>query len=348
MKSLLNRQLRKYLPKAYLEDASLQPFLDAVNKSYGNFEDQLKMVQRSMAISSQELFEANKKLREETLVLKNIINQLKKVTNTLTSDEETVFEDDDIKLKGNQLIDFIDNQTKEIIRVNKLREELLKNLETKNNELSDYAHMISHDLKSPLRTINTLMSWFKEDHANKIDKSGTETLDLIANNVEKMDDLISGILNYATISEAQIESYDVDLNNLIADILNIIFIPETIAFRISDKLPVVKGDKFRLQQLFQNLIDNAIKYNDKPEGVIEIGAFDEKGFHGFYIKDNGKGIETKYYEKIFQTFQKLDNTIDTTGIGLSIVKKIVTFYEGSIRVESQPKKGSTFYFTLKK
>jgi len=208
--------------------------------------------------------------------------------------------------------------------------------------------MISHDLKSPLRTINTLMSWFREDYSKIIDKSGIETLDQIANNVEKMDDLISGILNYATISEAKIESYNVDLNNLIGDILKIIFIPESITFKINDKLPIVKGDKFRLQQLFQNLVDNAIKYNDKAKGIIEIGTFSKKGFHGFYIRDNGKGIETKYHEKIFQTFQKLDNTINTTGIGLSIVKKIVTFYGGSIRIESKPKKGSTFYFTLKK
>ena len=281
MKSLLNRQLRKYLPKEYQGDENLKPFLDAVNRSYQNFYDQEQMAQRSMVISSQELSEANNILRAETFALKNIINQLKEVTNTLASKDDSIADDEDIELKGNQLIEFIDNQTKEIIRANTIREKLLKNLETKNNELSDYAHMISHDLKSPLRTINTLTEWFKEDYSDKVDDKGKETLNQIANNVEKMDDLISGILNYATISEAQIESYDVDLNNLIADILNIIFIPETITFNINKKLPIVKGDKFRLQQLFQNLIDNAIKYNDKAEGLIEIGTFNEKRLHGF-------------------------------------------------------------------
>ena len=347
MKSLLNRQLRKFLPKEYLENEALQPFLDAVKRSYENFDDQSQMIQRAMKISSEELSEANKKLREETRVLKNIIDQLKEVSDTFIPKNESP-DEVDIELEGNQLIAFIENQTKEIIHVNKLRDELVKNLETKNNELSDYAHMISHDLKSPLRSINTLMAWFKEDYGDKVEQSGKETLDLIANNVEKMEALISGILNYATISDAQIDSYDVDLNNLIADILNIIYIPDTISFNISNKLPIVKGDKFRLQQLFQNLIDNAIKYNDKPQGIIEIGTFKEKGFHGFFVKDNGKGIEEKYHDKIFQTFQKLDSTIDTTGIGLSIVKKIVTFYNGNIHIESELAKGSTFYFTLKK
>jgi light-regulated signal transduction histidine kinase (bacteriophytochrome) len=348
MRSLFNRQIRKLLPEKYLDCEELQPFLKAVKNSYENFEDQSTMIQRAMTISSEELFEANVNLKQEMVVLRSVITKLKEVSNTLNPENKITDDSDNFKLDAAQLIDFIDNQTKEIIRVNKLREDLLTNLEVKNTELSDYAHMISHDLKSPLRSINTLMSWFKEDNKDKIDAAGNKNLDLIVNNVEKMDALISGILNYSTISEAKIESYDVDINNLIADILNIIYIPDTITVEMSQDFPIVKGDKFRLQQLFQNLIDNAIKYNDKPQGSVQIGTFDAPGFHGFYVKDNGNGIQEKYHEKIFQTFQKLDSSIDSTGIGLSIVKKIVTFYGGNIRIESQLKKGSTFYFTLKK
>ena len=111
---------------------------------------------------------------------------------------------------------------------------------------------------------------------------------------------------------------------------------------------MVKGDKYRLQQLFQNLIDNAIKYNDKANGLIEIGVIDANEFWQFYVKDNGKGIETAYFDKIFKTFQKLENNPNSSGIGLSIVKKIVSLYGGKVWLESEIHKGTTFYFTLKK
>ena len=110
----------------------------------------------------------------------------------------------------------------------------------------------------------------------------------------------------------------------------------------------LKGDKYRLQQLFQNLIGNAISYNDKTNGIVEIGAGSKGDMWEFYVRDNGKGIEPVYFDKIFNTFQKLENNIESTGIGLSIVKKIVTLYGGKIWLTSTLNKGTTFYFTLKK
>ncbi|BAO75959.1 sensor histidine kinase [Winogradskyella sp. PG-2] len=223
---------------------------------------------------------------------------------------------------------------------------LLNNLELRNQELSDYAHMVSHDLKSPLRSIDTLIAWLKDDYIDKLDDQGQQSLNLIRNSVEKMDTLINGILEYSTIGKSTIEVYDVDLDNLVDDILDIIYIPDTIEIR-KEKLPLIKGDKYRLQQLFQNLISNSITYNDKEYGIVEIGVIDKNDFWEFYIKDNGKGIEEVYFKKIFETFQRLESNQDSTGIGLSIVKKIVDLYGGDIWLTSELKKGTTFFFTLK-
>ena len=224
---------------------------------------------------------------------------------------------------------------------------LLHDLEVQNQELSDYAHMVSHDLKSPLRSIDTLSTWFKEDYKDKIDDAGKKQINSIRESVEKMDTLINGILEYSTIGKNSIEAYPVELNLLLKDILNMMVIPNHISVEV-DNLPVVNGDKYRLQQLFQNLISNAVSYNDKNEGLVEVGVIDKTYEWEFFVKDNGKGIEEVYYEKIFKAFEKLENNVNSTGIGLSIVKKIVDLYGGKIWLESQLDKGTTFYFTIKK
>ncbi|SFD04407.1 sensor histidine kinase [Algibacter pectinivorans] len=348
MNSLLKRQIRKYLTEELRNNSELTTFLSAVDSSYNNFDEQSKMIQRAMAISSEELFTANRKLQKEADEQKEVIEKLKGVIDTLKfynlKEEEQA---EDIELTGANLVDFIDNKTKAIITMNKQRQSILNELAHQNQELSDYAHMVSHDLKSPLRSIDTLTAWLAQDYQETFDDSGKKTLNLIRTNVEKMDTLISGILEYSTIGKNQLEVYDVDLNIIIDDILNSVEVPEHITIKKSN-LPTVKGDKYRLQQLFQNLIGNAIKYNDKAKGVIEIGVEDCNTYWQFYIKDNGKGIEETYFDKIFKTFEKLENTPGSSGIGLSIVKKIVELYNGKIWVESKITEGSTFFFTIKK
>jgi len=348
MNSLLKRQLRKYLSEELKSSEELKTFLAAIDSSYNNFDEQSAMIQRAMSISSDELYSANRKLQEEAKEQKELIDKLKDVINTLKfynlkEDEKA----DAVELKSTDLVDFIDNQTKEIIEMNKQKESLLNELAHQNQELSDYAHMVSHDLKSPLRSIDTLTAWLKEDYKDAFDANGEKTLSLIRTNVEKMDTLINGILEYSTIGKNQIDVYDVNLNNLINNIMSILQVPENISI-IKTDLPIIRGDKYRLQQLFQNLIGNAIAYNDKAQGKIEIGFTDKNDFWEFYVKDNGKGIEDVYFEKIFKTFEKLENNGESTGIGLSIVKKIVNLYGGTIWLTSKPNEGTTFYFTLKK
>ena len=348
MNSLLKRQLRKYLSEELKEDKSLELFIKAIDRSYNNFDEQASMIQRAMSISSDELFVANRQLQEEAIQQKELIDKLKGVIDTLKFyDLKDDKPKENLELSGTKLVDFIDNQTKEIIEINKQKESLLSELSHQNKELNDYAHMVSHDLKSPLRSIDTLTAWLNEDYKEVIDKNGQETLQLIRNNVEKMDTLISGILEYSTIGKSKVDVYDVNLNILINELLQTLKIPKRIHLTKS-KLPIVKGDKYRLQQLFQNLICNAVTYNDKEKGTIEIGVTDTGDFWEFYVKDNGKGIDEMYFEKIFKTFTKLENNKDSSGIGLSIVKKVIELYGGKIWLTSEINKGTTFYFTLKK
>jgi len=348
MNSLLKRQIRKFLSEDLKKNKDLNAFLDAVNLSYNNFDEQSSMIQRAMSISSEELFTVNRKLQKETDEQKEVIDKLQKVINTLKFYNLNETEKpENIELTGSNLVDFIDNQTKEIVEMNKQKQSLLNELAHQNQELSDYAHMVSHDLKSPLRSIDALTSWLKEDYESSIGEDGKKTIALIRDNVEKMDTLINGILEYSTIGKNQIDVYEVNLNTIVEDILKRIQIPEHIRI-IKANLPSIQGDKHRFKQLFQNLIGNAIKYNDKAKGLIEINVEEQGDYWQFSVKDNGKGIEETYFNKIFKTFIKLENTPESSGIGLSIVKKIVKLYSGKIWLESQVNIGTTFYFTLKK
>ena len=222
----------------------------------------------------------------------------------------------------------------------------LKELEGSNIILDNYAHIVSHELKSPIRNINTLTNWIKTDYKKQLDNSGLETLDLILANVEKMEALITGILEYATIDKAKTEVYNIDLDTFVNQIIDTIKKPKNIELKIINTLPEVKGDKMKFQQLFHNLIQNAIKYSKPEGGKITIGCEKVSNNWQFFVKDQGLGIDKVYHKKIFNIFNKLSNNIDSTGIGLSIAKKIVSLYHGNIWVESEIDKGAIFYFTL--
>lgn len=228
------------------------------------------------------------------------------------------------------------------------KEIILKKLEKRNNELYEYAHIVSHDLKSPLRSINALVSWIKSDNEGKLDSTTLENFGFIENTIETMEQLITNILEYSSADTVIDDSTDVDLNKTLAHLQKTLIIPDHITLKVLTKLPTIHGDPTKFQQVFQNLICNAAKFMDKEKGLIEIDFLDKGGFYQFSIKDNGIGIEKKFHDSIFKIFHSLNKSKDSTGIGLSIVKKIVEFYGGEIWLESEPKVGTTFYFTLKK
>jgi signal transduction histidine kinase len=348
MNSLLKRQLRKYLPKELHSNKDLEVFLDAVNRSYTTSDEQFAMLQRAASISSDELFQSNKQLRQESESQKEVITKLNNVINTLKFydlDEVKNLESSD-SLK---LVDFIDNQTKEIIEINKEKDKLLASLEQQNKELNEYAHMVSHDLKSPLQSIDALSSWIKQDYADSLGDGGREIISLIKENVEKMDTLIQGILEYSTIGKVEKKQYEIDLNALLEDLIVTIDNSDNIEIIIPESLPIIHGDQHRIELLFFHLIHNAIKFNDKGDkGFVKITCQDDNDFWKFTIRDNGKGIEKDYFDKIFIAFQKLENDYKSTGIGLSIVKKIVEAYKGKISLRSKPDIETIFEFTLKK
>lgn len=228
------------------------------------------------------------------------------------------------------------------------RKQLIQNLKHKNQDLNDFAHIVSHDLKSPLRGMDTLINWLREDYAAAFDEKADETFTMLLNKVSKMDSLIDGILKYSSIDKKAKGNESVNLNTLVNEIIGVLHLPENVSISTTNELPIIKGDTSRLQQLFQNLLNNAVNSIDKAQGVITITTQEQQTHWQFSITDNGKGIADAYKTKIFEIFESLEDNERSTGIGLSIVKKIVQFYEGEIWLDSQVGVGTSFHFTLKK
>ena len=187
MNSLLARQIRKNLSEEVLALPGMVNFLKSVDLSYNNFDDQFSMLQRAMSISSDELFEANQKLMEETKAQKRVIDRLNEISEVFRvelGNDVTEIDTDNSLVFGDKLFEYIEEQTQEIITMNYQREILLKDLALQNQQLSDYAHMVSHDLKSPLRSINTLSTWLYEDYKDELGEQGGNSVKLICENVD--------------------------------------------------------------------------------------------------------------------------------------------------------------------
>ena len=227
---------------------------------------------------------------------------------------------------------------------------LIKELERANKELKDFVSIVSHDLKAPLRGIKSLANWVVADYADKISDDGKEQMNLLLTSVERMHNLIDGVLRYSKVGRIEEKQIQINLNKFVPELIDMIGPPENIAITVENELPVIECAETHIMQLFQNLLSNAIKYIDKPQGQIRIGCVEENGFWKFSVADNGPGIEEKHFEKIFRIFQRLSphDEPESTGVGLTVVKKIVELYGGMIWVESKPGEGSTFLFTLLK
>ncbi|OHB64780.1 MAG: hypothetical protein A2Y77_01020 [Planctomycetes bacterium RBG_13_62_9] len=228
--------------------------------------------------------------------------------------------------------------------------ESVRDLRRSNKELQDFAYVAAHDLKAPLRGIGTLADWIASDYADQFDEQGRQQLRLLKGRVTRLAELINGILHYSEIGRLASRQETVDLNKLVPEIIALLDPPAHIQVVIDGPLPTLVCEKVRLGQVFHNLIDNAIKYLDKPQGRVEINCTEQGRFWEFAVRDSGPGIEEKYFEKIFQMFQTLAprDQRESTGIGLPIVKKIVELFGGKVWVESKPGEGATFLFTLPK
>jgi light-regulated signal transduction histidine kinase (bacteriophytochrome) len=223
-------------------------------------------------------------------------------------------------------------------------------LKAANRELGDFAYIVSHDLKAPLRSITQLAGWLFKDYAQAFDPEGQNMVELLINRTQRMERLIDGVLQYSRVGRIKGKTEAVDLNILVDQVIEMLAPPDNILVTVDGRLPVVEAEKIRLEQIFQNLIGNAVKFMDKEQGEVKIRCVQEGDYWKFSVEDNGPGIEERYYGQIFQIFQTLlpRDVMENTGAGLTIVKKIIELYNGRIWVESELGKGSTFYFTLPK
>jgi two-component system sensor kinase FixL len=230
------------------------------------------------------------------------------------------------------------------------QEELIKKIDNINKELKEFVSIVSHDLKAPLRGIKTLANWILSDCSDKLSDQANEQMVLLLERVERMYRLIEGTLQYSRAGLTNEKAIMVNLNQFVPEIINMVVPPENIKVTVENELPVIECEEVHIMQIFQNLLSNAIKYMDKQQGWIKVGCVDEDGFWKFSVADNGPGIESQNFEKIFKIFQVLPTSpnFEGTGVGLTVTKKIVELYNGRIWVESKIGKGSTFFFTFPK
>lgn len=228
--------------------------------------------------------------------------------------------------------------------------EYLSDLEKTNKELDKFAYIVSHDLKAPLRAIGNLTDWITQDSADSLSDESKENFQIIKGRVKRMEQLINAILEYSKVSKHKGTQELFSFNEIIHNAVDLAGTDSNCKVEISGTMPEYYGDKVKYQQVFMNLISNGIKHNNKEQKKIEISCREEGKFWEFMIKDNGPGIDKRFHEKVFVIFQTLKarDEFESTGIGLSIVKKIVEEAGGNIRIESTPGEGAAFYFTVPK
>ncbi len=223
-------------------------------------------------------------------------------------------------------------------------------LRASNAELERFAFVASHDLQEPLRMVGSFLSLLEAEKAAQFDETAKSYIHFAVDGAERMRKLIDALLEYSRLDINKESFSQVDGNQVLTQVTDLLKlkIRESGATLQVHPLPKIIAIESQLQQLFQNLVSNALKYKTKAAPHIEIGATEEETHWTFYVKDNGIGIDPKYFEKIFIIFQRLHDktTYSGTGIGLAICKKIVEKHGGKIWVTSAVGKGSTFYFTL--
>lgn len=229
-------------------------------------------------------------------------------------------------------------------------EQRTEELQRSNEDLQQFAYMVSHDLKEPLRMVASYTELLQRRYAGKLDTDADEFIGFAIQGVRRMSAMIEDMLAYSRAAELPTDQTAAanaqDALNAALDNLRI-RIEETGAAVTSDRMPIVDFDSMRLSQIFQNLIGNALKYRGTAPPTIHIGVAEKRGETVFWVRDNGIGIEPEHRDKVFGVFQRLHGReYEGTGIGLATCKKIVERRGGRIWFESEPGKGSTFYFTV--
>ena len=235
-------------------------------------------------------------------------------------------------------------------RSEQLREMLIEDLNVANDELKNFAYIVSHDLKAPLRAIGSLAEWLAKDYTEVLDDEGKENLALLLGRTKRMNNLIDGILRYSRAGRVKPEPDSLDSDRTARVVIEALSPPPNITVAIQGILPMVIYDRTHLEQIFQNLLGNAIKHLGKPRGTVTLSCRDSEHLWEFCVKDDGQGIEERHFDRIFKIFQSLKtrDELESTGIGLTLVKKLVGISGGTVWVKSTVGEGSEFHFTIPK
>jgi signal transduction histidine kinase len=344
--TILLRQLKKHLGDKYRQDEKFNALMKIVSDTYDHYEKDRKLIEHTMELNSEELFEANNKLRIEAQEYRIALQTLQDSLVSLQENDDNLIKQ---SYKSENILDvtkLIQQETKKRKQAERDLKNNLLSLEKKNKELDQFAYVVSHDLKAPLRAISSLAEWIAEDSAASLTKESKENLIILRGRVSRMENLIHGILAYTKAGKIGNERSNVNINELLAEIIDSLNPSGNFEIKIDFAPLWIQTESVKLQQVFANLISNAIKYMDKPAGKIKIGCTKLEDSCQFYVEDNGPGIEAEYQEKIFVIFQTLSarDHVESTGIGLSIVKKIIEDQGGKIWVESKIGLGSRFVF----
>jgi two-component system sensor histidine kinase/response regulator len=222
-------------------------------------------------------------------------------------------------------------------------------LERLSNDLNDYVHFVSHDMKAPLRHIKALSIFINEDYGDKLDEKSRGYIRKIGTTCDDAEAMINELLKLAKMTDTEIVREAVEVNDVVRDVkteLKFFLKEQNGRIEVVGDLPAISAHEAWLENLFVNLITNGIKYNDNEEKVVRIGFDDERRKQAFYVADNGMGFEDKYKDEIFKPFKRLQAGKEGTGLGLTICRKVVEAHGGQIWVESELGKGSTFFFTI--
>ncbi|SNC68064.1 His Kinase A (phospho-acceptor) domain-containing protein [Hymenobacter gelipurpurascens] len=262
--------------------------------------------------------------------------------------ERVVQGDYKVKIKDSGQ-DSLGNLATSLNRMTKTLDENFSILETRNKELDQFAYVASHDLKAPLRGVVTVVKWIENELQGELSQQMRQYLDMMKGRLHRLEDLINGLLAYARVGRTEQKVEEVNVAQLVSEVTEMV-VPAGFRVETPTPLPTLLTDRLSLQQVFTNLMGNAAKYHHKPEGTIRVSCQELKREYEFTVQDDGPGIAPQFHEKVFLMFQTLRdrNTAESTGIGLSIVKKILDEQKASIRIESEEGKGAAFIFTWPK
>jgi len=310
----------------------------------------------NLIVKKNEFGEIAKLIKQFYLQKHNLENEIKERLNV----------EEQLKKANENLEHKVNERTNDLVLINSsLQEEIaerenaeaiikkqMADLEAKNVEMESFTYTVSHDLKSPLITINGFAGVILE----KIKNAEYEDLDIdlnrIVNATGKMQELLKDLLELSKIGRMSSVFAQINMNILVNEVVELlqgIIKAKNINIIVEENLPDVTADKQRIKEVVQNLIENAVKFmNNKENAFIKIGFKKINNENAFFVQDNGVGIDEKYHQKIFGLFDKLNQHSEGTGIGLALVKRIIELHNGKVWVESELNKGSTFYFTINK